>query len=339
MRKILVVILIIINFHSFAFAGNWGKGELKLSKGTMQHFMMYLYGAGSPRYDDDNSKHKPTIFIASEDGNWSYYSYCPFIRCEPPNQPQLIKLCEKGSSGSPCFVLALERRIVWKNGKKKLKIKKKMLKDPISVAKAIQDSGFYDGDIYKLAGINYETGQKTDTNISGDLDDYDYPLLISSLSKNHKDSWKDYIEGGNESFKAWVMAKRSDGDMSWGYEANNISWDDVTKKALDRCNKYLKETPSNYPDGAICVLYYKGSKPTNDEEKVLAAKKYYGENKSQIFFNSNLHLLKNKKYFTSKGQSNLEKDTISQLQSLKDLLDSGAITTDEFEKLKKRIIN
>ena len=338
-KKLFIIIVIFFTINSTSFAGNWGKGELKLSKGTMQHLMMYMYGAGSPKYDNDKSKHSPTIFIVSEDGNWSYYSYCPYTRCEPPNQPQLIKLCEKGSNGSPCYVMALERRIVWKNGNKKIRIKKKMLKDPISVATAIKNAGFYDGDIFKLAGINYETGQTTDESITGKVDDYDYPLLISRLSNDHKDSWRDYIEGGNESFKAWVMVKRKDGDMSWSFEANNISWNDVTKKALDRCDKYIKNKPNSYADNSICVLYYKGAKPTSDNEKILAAETYYGKQKTQNYFNSNLYLLNDKEFFASDNNINLNKDIVSQLKSLKDLLDAGVITQDEFIKLKKKILN
>ena len=33
-------------------------------------------------------------------------------------------------------------------------------------------------------------------------DNYDYPSLIASLSPSHKTSWKDYVEGGSEKYKA-----------------------------------------------------------------------------------------------------------------------------------------
>ena len=320
--------------------GSWGKGELKLSKNTMQHLMMYMYGAGSPKYDNQiKSKHKPSVFVVSENGNWSYYQYCAHANCIDTDIPRVKKICEKGSNGSPCFVMALKRRIVWKNGNKKIRIKKTMLRDPILVAQAIKDAGFYDGDIYKLAGINYETGQITDKKITGQIDEYDYPLLISGLSKDHKQSWRDYVEGGNETYKAWVMAKRSDGDMSWGFEANEISWEDVTKKALNRCDKYIKNQPNKYPNNSICVLYYKGTTPTNDSEKISVANSYYGNKKSEIFFNSNLYLLNNKSFKTNSNNLSSTNDIVSQLKNLKELLDSGAITQDEFEKLKKKILN
>ena len=125
--KFLTIILFfiqIITYSNIAYAGVWGKGELKLSKGTMEHLMMYLYGAGSPDYGYGKYKNKPTIFVVSKDGNWSFYQYCPHTQCLDADQPRAIKLCEKGSRGSPCYVMALKRRIVWKNGNKKIFIKK-----------------------------------------------------------------------------------------------------------------------------------------------------------------------------------------------------------------------
>ena len=130
------------------------------------------------------------------------------------------------------------------------------------------------------------------------------------------------------------MAKRSDGDMSWSFEANEISWEDVTKKALNRCDKYIKNQPNKYPNNSICVLYYKGTTPTNDSEKISVANSYYGNKKSEIFFNSN-----NKSFKTNSNNLSSTNDIVSQLKNLKELLDSGAITQDEFEKLKKKILN
>ena len=133
--------------------------------------MMYLYGAGQPDYGYGKYKNKPTIFIVSKNGNWSYYQYCPHTQCIDADQPRAIKRCEKGSRGSPCYVMALKRRIVWKNGNKKLRIKKSLLKNPTNVALAIKQAGFYDGDITKLVGVDIETGQvNEDINISGEKD-------------------------------------------------------------------------------------------------------------------------------------------------------------------------
>ena len=69
------------------------------------------------------------------------------------------------------------------------------------------------------------------------------------------------------------MVKRKDKDFSWGFEADDTSWNDVIKKAFNRCNKYIKQKPKSYPDKAICILYYKGTTPTTDKEKIETAQK------------------------------------------------------------------
>ena len=168
----IVVLLITFIFLTQPSYAQWGKGTLKLDKLTMEHVIRYMYGAGNEKYSGDaKRKQTPWILVVSEDGSWSQYSYCPAEynnNCTPPNPAKNIKICEKGSRGSPCFVFALKKRIVWKNGGPKVKIKKKDLKSPYVVAKKIQDGGFYDGDISKLAGIDITSGQiSEDTNITG----------------------------------------------------------------------------------------------------------------------------------------------------------------------------
>ena len=170
MRLILIILIsILLSSQSFA---KTGKGEIKLSQDTMEFLIMYMYGAGNKKYSGNAKRtHDPTIMAVSEDGRSSYYSYCPaeyHYGCTPPNSYKIIKGCEKYSNGSPCFIFAKKRRIVWKNGGEKVKIKRKDLKSPYVVAKKIQDGGFYDGDISKLTGIDITTGQMSDdTNITG----------------------------------------------------------------------------------------------------------------------------------------------------------------------------
>ena len=142
----------------------WGKGELKLDKSTMENLLMYMYGAGNPKYSgDEKRKNDPMIFAVSEDGSSSMYYYCPSqynYECMDNNTAyKAIKGCEELSRGVKCYTLAKKRKIVWKNGGPKVKIKKKDLKSAYKVAKLIQDAGFYDGDVSKLAGINVKSGQ------------------------------------------------------------------------------------------------------------------------------------------------------------------------------------
>lgn len=163
--RLIILILLAIFFTQPSYA-KWGKGTLKLDKQTMEHVMGYLYGAGNEKYSGDaKRKHDPWLLTISADGTMSQGGYCPAEynkNCIPPNPAKSIKICEKHSRGSPCFVFAIKRRIVWKNGGPKVKIKRKDLKSPYVVAKKIQEGGFYDGDISKLRGIDVSTGQAND---------------------------------------------------------------------------------------------------------------------------------------------------------------------------------
>ena len=177
-KIILSIILSLLLFNpSYA---KWGKGPLKLSQGTMEFVLMYMYGAGNKKFSGNaKRKNDPDMMAISTDGRSSYYYYCPAeFRARGCLQDGLQRLtilgCEKESNGTPCFLFAKKRRIVWKNGGSKLKIKKKDLKSPYLVAKKIKDAGFYDGELSKLVGIDIETGQENnDIKITGEKKDKD----------------------------------------------------------------------------------------------------------------------------------------------------------------------
>ena len=164
MKKLLGIIVLSLLMSVNAYA-KIGKGELKLSKKTMGHFLMYLYGSSNPKYSEGkNKKNNPFLMTVSKNGKMSHYYYCPYTitQCQddPTNYNHLsIVACEKNSNGSPCYVFAKGRRIVWKNGikSKSRNIKRKLLKEPYQIAKIVQDLGFYEGDISQLPGIDYDT--------------------------------------------------------------------------------------------------------------------------------------------------------------------------------------
>ena len=171
--RIIILIIAFIFLVQPSYA-KWGKGELKLSKEAMETVIMYMYGAGSKRYSgNDKRKNDPMILSISEDGKSYHYFYCPVEyqnNCiETGIAHDTITSCQKYSNGTPCFVFAKKRRIVWKNGGPKVKIKKKDLKSPYVVAQKLQEAGFYDGDISKLVGIDVSTGQiNEDISITGE---------------------------------------------------------------------------------------------------------------------------------------------------------------------------
>lgn len=171
MRLILYTILI-LSFSLNSAYSKIGKGELKLNKTTMEFVMQYFYGAGNPKYSgNDKQRNEPTIMVVSPDGRYSYYFYCEFAykgRCDSSlSRIKALKSCQR-LAGEKCFIFAKKYKIVWKNGGPKVRINTKDLRSPYKVAKIIQDAGFYDGDISKLAGINVNTGQiDKDISITG----------------------------------------------------------------------------------------------------------------------------------------------------------------------------
>lgn len=164
MNKFLFFLFIGLFIGNTAFA-KYGKGKLKLSDYTMENLLMYMYGAGNTKYSGDaKRKNDPTIIAISDDGRNSAYFYCPaqyraYGCMDNHTKKKVITNCEKRSNGSSCYIFAVKRRIVWKNGGKKTKIRSEDLKSPYVVAKKIKEAGFYDGDLTQLAGISLETGQ------------------------------------------------------------------------------------------------------------------------------------------------------------------------------------
>ena len=349
MKKVFGIIVLGLLLSGNVFAKT-GKGELKLSQTTMENLMLYMYGANNPKYSDGaNKKNKPMLMAISADGKSSYYYYCPYTNCSDGNYVyKAIERCEKKSNGSPCYLFASKRRIKWKNSlnTKSTNIKRTLLKEPYQIAKIIQDLGFYDGDISDLPGIDYNTAKLDNTiKITGKKDNYDYPSLIAKQRTIHKSNWKEYVDYNNK-YKAFVMAiTKTKNDMTLGWQTDDTSWGDVIKKAFDRCNKYLKQKPKNYPKDSICILYYKGTTPTTDKEKIDTAKDYYSQVKVERFFekypyilnDSNNSLLKKPKI--TKKETQFDNDIVSKLKDLKDLLDSGVLTKEEFEKAKKKLLN
>jgi hypothetical protein len=207
---ILVVSLLLFN-PSYA---KWGKGQLKLSQNVMESVLMYMYGAGNKQYSGNaKRKNDPDMMAISVDGNYSMYYYCPAeYRSHGCLQEGLQRLtilgCEKESNGTPCFLFAKKRKIVWKNGGPKLTIKRKDLKSPYVVAKKIQEAGFYDGELSELVGIDIETGQANEDNkITGDKKDKKNNIKKSTNIVEELEELAKLYENGSISKKEFDKAK------------------------------------------------------------------------------------------------------------------------------------
>ena len=217
MKKLLGIVVLGLLLSTNAYAKK-GSGELKLSKIIMTEFLMYLYGASNPKYSmGANKKNNPLLMVVSKDGNYSLYYYCPTQRaCASGNYVyKAIVKCEKDSNGSPCFLFAKKRKIVWDNGvdvkSKSRRIKRKLLKEPYKIAQIVQDLGFYDGDISELPGIDYETAE---------LDDQ--KKITGKIKKKYK-----YETSITNSFSKEVYKGTS-----------NNSLDEAKRYALGKCKIY-----------------------------------------------------------------------------------------------------
>ena len=169
MFKLRYITIILFSFLIFqnVNAKN-GKGDLKLSKQTMIHFLKYLHGSNNTYGDGKNKKNNPLLMTVSVNGNGSYYYFCPYtiVQCQGSMQrstgmvAEAIDRCERQSGGSTCFLFAKFRKIVWNNGsnRKLRNIPRKLLKDPYVIAQRIKELGFYDEDITQLPAFDYETG-------------------------------------------------------------------------------------------------------------------------------------------------------------------------------------
>ena len=210
-KKTIIILLVFSLIPHFALAKR-GKGALILDQYTMENVLRYMYGAGGEKVSGHASrKNDPMLMVVSEDGMTSYYYYCPreyrAYGCMNQNTKKkaMIK-CEEYSNGSKCFVFAEKRKIVWKNGNKKITIKMKDLKSPYVVAKKIQEAGFYDGDISQLTGINIQTGQ-IDEQIKITGEDKTESKLSSTEINNNDDLTEQLISLSNL-YKDGILTKK-----------------------------------------------------------------------------------------------------------------------------------
>ena len=76
------IFLIIFSLNNYTFAlAKWGKGELKMDVGTVEHFLEYIYGGGNEKLKLSKDKRSdPLVFTVAEDGKMSHYYFCPYAQ-------------------------------------------------------------------------------------------------------------------------------------------------------------------------------------------------------------------------------------------------------------------
>ena len=145
-----------------SFAGTKGKGEVKLSDQSVGHFVDYLSGKIV-----QGTRWKPSVFILSSNGNWSFYFYCPYQECSGREHQKKIKDCER-ETNEHCGVFSRKRVVIWDNGNN-FSTREKIFNSKWDLAKVksqLEKLGFYDGGITQTKKIENkkETTQTDDNN-------------------------------------------------------------------------------------------------------------------------------------------------------------------------------
>ena len=111
MKNLLVSVFFTIMVCGNVIAGPDGKGEITLSKNSINHFIAYLRGGIGTSTSTQN---KPMVFWVTLDGNYSTFWYCPHGQCQGTRPAQERKICER-ESGKECARFAKGRYVKWKN--------------------------------------------------------------------------------------------------------------------------------------------------------------------------------------------------------------------------------
>tara|TARA_B100000900_G_C20428635_1_gene654033 strand:- start:15 stop:815 length:801 start_codon:yes stop_codon:yes gene_type:complete len=157
MRKILVFITLSFFIFNYSYSFTKGKGEVKMSEESINHFINYIHGNGLKKLPEHDHKPKPSMMIMSSNGKWTSSWYCPWTQCVDTRSEKTIKECER-DTGVSCGVFAARRTIYWDNGintkKNKAKFKSKMSASEIRAK--LKEYGFI-GNIIKKDENNKST--------------------------------------------------------------------------------------------------------------------------------------------------------------------------------------
>jgi len=145
MKFFIKLILISIILFSNAIAKD-GFGEVKFTSNSYQNFLAYLRGDGDPNaYGVMMTSGKPLGFAINQEGNQSWYFYCPKKygdNCMPGAHMQAQNKCTIASKKrglGRCFVFAKGRVIVWDSAN--IKIPKRVTVEEIR--EIFKENGWY----------------------------------------------------------------------------------------------------------------------------------------------------------------------------------------------------
>jgi hypothetical protein len=159
--NIFLTILIFILSTTSVYSKN-GRGDLKMNLNVLENFIDYITGVGIDKVS--LRKGTPLYFAINNEGNASYYTFCPLKYSDNCNdeRSKVRRECSKRSkdlSGTKCAIFAKKRKIVWNS------INYKFPKKPSreEVIRTLKEYGFIDELTAEMK--NVETFDKTNPDL------------------------------------------------------------------------------------------------------------------------------------------------------------------------------
>ena len=320
MKRILgiVVLSLLLSCNAHA-ASKWGKGELTLSDGVTNGFIKFIKG---------NSTRSPHLFAVSIDGRTMIYYYC----ASGPNNcrggdTHIIEECERRSDGVECALFSRNRTIKWKNeinpGKGKVSTIKSKWSDAEIRAK-LTELGFLGG-----STSSSTTNKKIKEGVV-------YFNKCSWSLNEDQYHWSFEVDLNKGSYlKEVFFAKGEIYNDKFKIILNN---DDFIKTKIKNIydDKYVQYEFNKKKDEITKFTYNDKKGKDKDDTMVLICNDIVGT------LNSLETKSKKKKKEPKKVKKSTDTnkgDIIGQIKDLKELLDAGVLTQDEFDKAKKKILN
>ena len=328
MKKFISVIVLYLLFSSSANSGpKWGKGDLQLSDYVAESFIRYIKG---------NVSQTPHKFAVSKDGLGYQFYYCSTGSTCSGGDSLILEECSKNSGGTECFIFASRRTIKWKNGTNPGK------GNASKFSRKWSDQEIY-AKLTELGFYNNSYSNKTDADIETDKEAI-YPSSLFFPDKTKIDNWKQFTKYGKDTawpFTAWAEVIKSPNDDVYDYQWQaSKKLNSAINDAIKGCDDRLKKRKNVYKNSQICIVYFINGKETTVNEKIKFAEKFYGKKVSKESFEKNdwiINLSKSGIQEVKKSTDKSNDDFINQVKDLKDLLNSGVITQEEFDIAKKKI--
>ena len=147
--------------------------------------------------------------------------------------------------------------------------------------------------------------------------------------KHWDDRYPNWIGANYRKYKSWATST----DGSWAWTTSNISQENSIRGAVTRCNSYVKS-------GSRCVVIKVGDNLITYKEQAEWSKKIYGVTTLVAkIIEQNSSSTKTTVAKEEVKQTDSNNNISQQLKDLNELYKSGALTKEEFEKAKKKLLN